>query len=94
MYEAEDPSVISVAGRYGEGVEFFVPEPKNENHVSQLFLKNFTKRFGYHPGVLARNAYINTRLAAYATLACKMDLSCLRNFMINSDNTISIVGNF
>jgi branched-chain amino acid transport system substrate-binding protein len=76
VYEAEDPSVLAVAGLAAEGLRFFVPEPKRESKAIVDFRQRFSTRFGYNPRILASNAYDAVTILVKFLSECKGDVSC------------------
>ncbi|MBL7662998.1 ABC transporter substrate-binding protein [bacterium] len=73
VYEAEDPSIVEVAGKAAEGLTFYRPDHESflENSVRKHFVTDFKAAFGYEPGVLAANAYDGTILAVQGIKACQ-----------------------
>lgn len=94
VYEAEDPSVISVAGSAAEDLKFFVPEPVGENETIKQFREKFMHRFGYEPRVLGSNAYDATTLLTQVLIDCKKDFDCAQSKVYEVKNYAGVSGTF
>jgi branched-chain amino acid transport system substrate-binding protein len=94
VYEAEDPSVIEVAGEAAEGLKFFVAEPMVDNEITTSFKNRFTKQFGYAPRILASNAYDATTILALKLSQCKGDSECAKNKIYEIRDYVGVSGTF
>lgn len=75
-YETQDSAVKTITKRNGLFVSFFVPEDLADSDTRRSFKQAFLKRFGYHPPILAANAYDSTVLLSTALRSCKSDALC------------------
>ena len=94
VYEADDPSVLSVAGRAAEGLHFFVSEPKVITNKIIEYRERFKIRFGYKSRILADNAYDATMILAEAIQLCKSDKICIRDQIYKIKNYNGVSGTF
>jgi branched-chain amino acid transport system substrate-binding protein len=94
VYEAEDPSVIEVAGEAAEGLKFFVAEPVSDNDVTTSFKDRFAKRFGYAPRILASNAYDATTILALKFSQCQGDSECAKKKIYEIHDYVGVSGTF
>ena len=85
VYEAQELSVLNVAGDAASGMIFFSPEPKISSSYRIGFIQRFVQRYGYQPSVLAANAYDTTILAAIALSECRLDSNCAQRFVLNAN---------
>ncbi len=79
VYEAEDPSVVEVAGGAAEGLRFFVAEPAPDYEEAKNFSNRFLARVGYKPRILANNAYDATTILGTVLTECKGDKGCAKS---------------
>lgn len=94
VYEAEDPSVLQVAGAAAEGILYFEPEPKKAEIERQSFFTEFQNAYGYTPRVLATNAYDATYLLGKSFAQCKKEKSCVLKMIRELSNYSGASGNF
>jgi branched-chain amino acid transport system substrate-binding protein len=78
VYEAEDPSVLEVAGDYGNGLRFFIAEAPKDHAAFEKFRAKFIDAYHYEPRILASNAYDATRIAVRALAQCTLDAECAK----------------
>lgn len=76
IYEAEDPSVLRLAGAAAEGLLFFVPEPQKITASVAAFQTEFSGEYGHAPLILASNAYDATLLLGQILKRCNLDREC------------------
>lgn len=76
--DAEEQSVIEVAGEQAEGLKFLVPEPAQETPEMRQFAVEFSKKYGEAPHPLARHAFDATLLAAGVLTVCGLDAVCAK----------------
>lgn len=94
VYEAEDKSVVEIAGRAAMGLRFFVPEPEIKNSEQLLFEQSFFNAFGYKPGVFEANAYDATILCAKALRNCNKNADCAAEKIYKTRNYSGMSGRF
>lgn len=94
VYEAEDPSVIEVAGDAAEGLRFFAPEATIETNSIKDYKLRFIQKFGYAPRILASNAYDATIILSKAINQCKADRDCIKNKIYSIKNFEGMSGTF
>jgi len=75
--EAEDPSVLEVAGDAAEGFVFSSSEPKDKTGTVLDFERRYENRYGSKPDVIAANAYDAFVLQVQAYTQCKGDTKCM-----------------
>ena len=92
--DAEEQSVLDIAGTAAEGLSFFAPEPLVASAEARSFQDRFVKRLGYRPPTLSANAYDSTRLTAPALVECKCEPECARNTMAIVQGYAGVGGNF
>lgn len=94
VYEADDPSVLSIAREAAEGLKFFVSEPKEINENIKDYRDRFKLRFGYSPRILADNAYDATMILAQALHQCNSDKTCAKDLIYKTTNYRGVSGTF
>ncbi len=94
VYEAEDPSVIEVAGDAAEGLRFFVPEPVVDTETIKNYKERFVKRFGYSPRILGSNAYDATTILVTSLVECKGDPECTKTKIYRLQDYPGVSGTF
>lgn len=94
VYEADDPSVLSVAGSAAEGLRFFVSEPDVITEKIKQYRKHFEARFGYPSRILADNAYDATMILAKAISRCKADRFCIKDYVYKIRDYDGVSGSF
>lgn len=75
--DAEDQSVLEIAGSSAEGVIFFTPQIGALASHDQ-FEQAFVTRFGHSPNSLSRHSYDSTILLARAVSSCKNSSICVK----------------
>jgi len=76
-YEAEDPSVLEVAGSAAEGLILSSPGESVKSPAEQRFEERYTKRFGEAPSVVAKTAYDGLILQVDAYVGCRGRRECI-----------------
>lgn len=94
VYEAEDPSVLQIAGKYAEELLFFVPEPLNESAKLKEFRRKFNQKFGHHPRILASNAYDATRIVVEMLAKCNKNSECAKKEIYKIKDYPGVSGTF
>ena len=92
--EAEEKEVVDIAKEAAEGLQFFVPEPREETTDMKKFSSKFIKRFRHKPHALARQSYDATILLASALSECDRDRRCVANKLYQVDNYSGASGVF
>ncbi len=77
--EAEDPNVITSAGKASEGFIVSSAEPKIKTDKMQSFTDRYTKRFGIPPTPLATNAYDAIRIQVMTYNQCNGEVECMKS---------------
>ncbi len=92
--EAEEQSLLEVAGKEAEGARFFSPMPLKVTANINRFQNRYTKKFGILPSVLAANAYDATKLALEALRICNRETECARNKLYETKDYFGVSGKF
>ncbi len=81
VYEAEDESVLSAAGRHGDGLRHFVSYDPNGTEVSLQVRSRLAQRLGKIPSTFSLNAYDATILLAKAMISCRAKKPCVSDWL-------------
>lgn len=81
-YEAEDPTIIKIAGDAAEGFIISSSEPSPSDTVLR-FKEEYKNKFGEEPDVLASNAYDSFMLEITLYKKCSGDIRCLKSELHN-----------
>lgn len=92
--DAEEQSVIDVAGPSAEGLKFLAPEPAEETPQMKQFAQRFQNKFGNAPHPLSRHSYDATMLIAGALQDCRLEAECAKGRMYKTKNYAGASGTF
>jgi branched-chain amino acid transport system substrate-binding protein len=81
VYEAEDESVLSAAGRHADGLRYFVSYDPSGTEVSLQVRSRLAQRLGKTPSTFSLNAYDATILLAKAMISCRAKKPCVSDWL-------------
>lgn len=81
VYEAEDESVLSAAGRHADGLRYFVSYDPSGTEASLQVRNRLAQRLGKTPSTFSLNAYDATVLLAKALISCQAKKPCVSDWL-------------
>ena len=81
VYEAEDESVLSAAGRHADGLRYFVSYDPSGTEASLQVRNRLAQRLGKTPSTFSLNAYDATILLAKALISCQAKKPCVSDWL-------------
>jgi branched-chain amino acid transport system substrate-binding protein len=92
--EAEDPTVLKIAGEAAEGIKTFAPSPSATNPEFIAFRERFLKKYNQEPTTLSANSYDATILVGQALSKCKRDKTCIQKELYSTSHYNGVSGIF
>ncbi|MEK6964249.1 MAG: ABC transporter substrate-binding protein [Nanoarchaeota archaeon] len=80
-YEAEDPTILKIAGQGAEGLFLTSPVGNENNPVADRFRSQYQELYGQPPTTIAVMAYDALKLQIEAYQSCKGDKACMLDYL-------------
>lgn len=94
VYESEDSSVVTAAGKSSDGLRYFVTTSVSSSPKFASFRERFMKRWNQEPGTFASNSYDATMILGHALSKCNGESDCALNEIYNTKDYQGISGTF
>lgn len=78
-HEAEEQSVLEVAGAAADDLTFLSPRLPRTTTVYKKFRDHYRQKYSSEPGILASNAYDATTIVIQKLRECRLDTTCAKN---------------